>query len=133
MARDAVNPDFLSDEDRVRPATELLCRVVAELPQRLAQEAGDLVVCHGDLCLPNIVIAPGDFSVAGFIDLGRLGLADRHADLALLFANARETWPGDGWVTAAARERFLNRYGAPTDPERLAFYLRLDPLTWDSN
>lgn len=130
VARDAVNPDFLSDEDRVRPATELLCRVVAELPQRLAQEAGDLVVCHGDLCLPNIVIAPGDFSVAGFIDLGRLGLADRHADLALLFANAGETWPGDGWVRAAARERFLNRYGAPTDPERLAFYLRLDPLTW---
>ncbi|ARQ67179.1 APH(3'') family aminoglycoside O-phosphotransferase [Mycobacteroides abscessus] len=130
LARDAVNPDFLPDEDRARPATELLCRVVAELPQRLGQEAGDLVVCHGDLCLPNIVIAPGDFSVAGFIDLGRLGLADRHADLALLFANARETWPGDGWVTAAAHERFLNRYGAPADPERLAFYLRLDPLTW---
>ncbi|SIJ69539.1 Probable streptomycin phosphotransferase [Mycobacteroides abscessus subsp. abscessus] len=88
------------------------------------------MVCHGDLCLPNIVIAPGDFSVAGFIDLGRLGLADRHADLALLFANARETWPGDGWVAAAAHERFLNPYGAPADPERLAFYLRLDPLTW---
>ncbi|WP_162294297.1 APH(3'') family aminoglycoside O-phosphotransferase [Mycobacteroides abscessus] len=130
VARDAVNPDFLTDEDRERPATELLCRVVAELPRRLAQEPDDLVVCHGDLCLPNIVIAPGGFSVAGFIDLGRLGLADRHADLALLFANARETWPGDGWVTAAAHERFLNRYGASADPERLAFYLRLDPLTW---
>lgn len=94
LARDAVNPDFLPDEDRARPATELLCRVVAELPQRLGQEAGDLVVCHGDLCLPNIVIAPGDFSVAGFIDLGRLGLADRHADLALLFANAGRPGPG---------------------------------------
>lgn len=94
VARDAVNPDFLTDEDRERPATELLCRVVAELPRRLAQEPDDLVVCHGDLCLPNIVIAPGDFSVAGFIDLGRLGLADRHADLALLLPMPGRPGPG---------------------------------------
>ncbi|MGL5445484.1 MAG: APH(3'') family aminoglycoside O-phosphotransferase [[Mycobacterium] stephanolepidis] len=129
VARDAVNPDFLPDEDRDVPVVELLARVAADVPERLAQEADDLAVCHGDLCLPNIVIAPEGFAVAGFIDLGRLGLADRHADLALLFANSRETWPGNMRATAA-RARFLDVYGKAADPERLEFYLHLDPLTW---
>lgn len=107
----------------------MLFRVTAQLAERLAQEPGDLVVCHGDLCLPNIMISPQDFSVAGFIDLGRLGVADRHADLALLFANSRETWT-EGARAVTAQARFLDAYGTPADPERLAFYLRLDPLTW---
>jgi streptomycin 3"-kinase len=129
VARDAVNPDFLPDQDREVPAAELLARVIAHLPERLAQEPGDQAVCHGDLCLPNILIVPEDSSVAGFIDLGRLGLADRHADLALLFANSRETWP-EGTRAGTAHARFLNIYGIPADADRLEFYLQLDPLTW---
>lgn len=129
VARDAVNPDFLPDRDREVPAAALLARVIAQLPERLVQEPGDLVVCHGDLCLPNILIVPADFSVAGFIDLGRLGLADRHADLALLFANSREIWPEETRADTA-HARFLDSYGRPADPERLEFYLQLDPLTW---
>ncbi|WP_191986076.1 APH(3'') family aminoglycoside O-phosphotransferase [Mycobacteroides salmoniphilum] len=129
VARDAVNTDFLPDRDREVPAAALLGRVIAQLPERLAQEPGALVVCHGDLCLPNIIIVPGEFSVAGFIDLGRLGLADRHADLALLFANSRETWPEDTHADTA-HARFLESYGRPADSERLEFYLQLDPLTW---
>lgn len=129
VARGAVNPDFLPDGDRAVPAKQLLSRVTAELEQRLAQEPDDLVVCHGDLCLPNIIITPGAFSVAGHIDLGRLGLADRHADLALLFANSRETWCDDAGA-AAAQARFAQIYRTPIDSGRLDFYLRLDPLTW---
>ncbi|KRQ25269.1 MULTISPECIES: APH(3'') family aminoglycoside O-phosphotransferase [Mycobacteroides] len=129
VARDAVNPDFLPDEDRDVPAAELLARIAADVPARLAQETGDLAVCHGDLCLPNILVAPDGFSVAGLIDLGRLGLADRHADLALLFANSRDTWPEDTRA-ATARGRFLDVYGTRADPDRLKFYLQLDPLTW---
>lgn len=129
VARDAVNPDFLSDEDRSVPASELLARVEDQEQVRLAQEQADPVVCHGDLCLPNIVIAPEDFSVTGFVDLGRLGLADRHADLALLFANSGETWPEDARATLA-HARFEDMYGMRADPQRLDFYLQLDPLTW---
>lgn len=66
---------------------------------------------------------------AGLIDLGRLGVADPYADLALLRANARETWPDE--VTArAADHEFSELYGIDRDAERQRFYLLLDPLTW---
>ncbi|MFD6042670.1 APH(3'') family aminoglycoside O-phosphotransferase [Streptomyces koyangensis] len=129
VARDAVNPEFLPDEQRGTPGTELLGRLTGQLALRREQEAADLVVCHGDLCLPNIVLDPETLDVSGFIDLGRLGVADRHADLALLLANARETWP-DEERARGADAAFAERYGLAPDPGRLRFYLHLDPLTW---
>ncbi|WP_190189178.1 APH(3'') family aminoglycoside O-phosphotransferase [Streptomyces minutiscleroticus] len=129
VARDAVNPEFLPVEQRHAPAAELLARLVPQAARRREQEAADTVVCHGDLCLPNIVLDPRTLDVAGFVDLGRLGLADRHADLALLLANARETWADDARARAADAE-FAARYGTVLDHDRLRFYLHLDPLTW---
>ncbi|MFI7655532.1 APH(3'') family aminoglycoside O-phosphotransferase [Streptomyces albidoflavus] len=129
VARDAVNPEFLPDEQRGTPGPELLDRLTGQLARRREEEAADLVVCHGDLCLPNIVLDPETLDVAGFIDLGRLGVADRHADLALLLANARETWP-DEKRARDADAAFAERYGLAPDPGRLRFYLHLDPLTW---
>lgn len=66
--------------------------------------------------------------MSGFIDLGRLGRADPYADLALLFATARETW--DDAQAAVAEEAFAVRYGIALDRAGERFYLRLDPLTW---
>ncbi|MCK1794498.1 APH(3'') family aminoglycoside O-phosphotransferase [Streptomyces sp. XM4193] len=129
VGRDAVNPEFLPVEQQQSPPRELLARIQRQLPERLAQETADTVVCHGDLCLPNIVVDPRSLTVSGLIDLGRLGAADRHADLALLLANSRETWPDEEWAVDADRA-FADRYGLVPDPERLAFYLHLDPLTW---
>ncbi|WP_042804296.1 APH(3'') family aminoglycoside O-phosphotransferase [Streptomyces sp. C] len=120
VARDAVNPDFLPDEQQHAPPTDLLARLTRQVPRRREQEAGDTVVCHGDLCLPNIVLDPQTLDVSGFIDLGRLGRADRHADLALLLANARETWP-DEEQARAADAAFAERYGIALDQERLRF------------
>ncbi len=122
VARDAVNPDFLPDEDRGVPGTALLARVERDAGLRRHQERADLVVCHGDLCLPNILV---DGSSVGFVDLGRLGVADRHADLALLLESARQSFPG-----MPARSGVEERYPWAVDDERLEFYLRLDPLTW---
>lgn len=85
------------------------------------------MVCHGDLCLPNILVDPDRHTVEGFIDLGRLGLADRHADLALLLANTADTVPG---FAEEATAGLAAGYPAQVDPERLRFYLALDPLTW---
>jgi streptomycin 3"-kinase len=108
VTEDRVDPAFLSDAQRRRPPRSLLDDLRAELDLRLAQEPGDLVVCHGDPCLPNFMVE-GD-TCTGVIDLGRLGVADRHADLALLQADSGRPLAGD--------------------PERLRFYLALDPLTW---
>ncbi|MDX3427428.1 APH(3'') family aminoglycoside O-phosphotransferase [Streptomyces sp. ME01-18a] len=129
VARDAVNAEFLPVDQQRTPATELLGRLTRQIPQRREQEAADTVVCHGDLCLPNIILDPQTLDVSGFVDLGRLGLADRYADLALLLANARETWTGEEQARAADTA-FAERYGIDLDHDRLRFYLHLDPLTW---
>ncbi|MGK6313649.1 APH(3'') family aminoglycoside O-phosphotransferase [Neorhizobium sp. DT-125] len=130
VARDAVNPEFLSDEDQETPASELLARVERELPTRFDQEAVDKVVCHGDACMPNIMIDPIGFQCTGLIDLGRLGTADRYADLALLVANAGESWVSREQGAQAFAILFDTLGIDKPDKERLAFYLRLDPLTW---
>ncbi|MFF0586673.1 APH(3'') family aminoglycoside O-phosphotransferase [Streptomyces sp. NPDC003781] len=129
VARDAVNPEFLPVEQQHTPAAELLARVSREIPRRRDQEVADTVVCHGDLCLPNIILDPQTLDVSGFIDLGRLGAADRHADLALLLTNARETW-ADEERARTADVAFAKRYDISLDRDRLRFYLHLDPLTW---
>ncbi len=129
VTRGAVNPEFLPLGQRHTPPADLLGRLEPQVARRREQEAADTVVCHGDLCLPNIVLDPRTLEVSGFIDLGRLGRADRHADLALLLANARETWP-DEEGARAADAAFAARYGIPVDHDRLRFYLHLDPLTW---
>ncbi|MBR0652804.1 APH(3'') family aminoglycoside O-phosphotransferase [Roseomonas terrae] len=130
VKRQAVNPDFLPDEDRAIPAERLLARIEAELPARLEQEALDRVVCHGDPCLPNLMIDPATSRCTGVIDLGRLGRADRHADLALLLANAGESWTSPEQASRAFDLLSSAPGIGPPDRERLAFYLRLDPLTW---
>ncbi|UGQ22231.1 APH(3'') family aminoglycoside O-phosphotransferase [Brucella anthropi] len=130
VSRNAVNPDFLPDEDKTKPQQELLARVEQELTVRLDQESADMVVCHGDPCMPNFIVDPQSLRCSGVIDLGRLGTADRYADLALMVANAGESWaaPHEAERAFAILLDILG-INAP-DRERLAFYLRLDPLTW---
>jgi streptomycin 3"-kinase len=129
VARNAVNPDFLARADRRTPPTILLAPVQAELPTGLTQEARDLVVCHGDACLPNFLVDPDTDRCTGVVDLGRLGLADRYAELALLVVNAREGWANEERARSADRELFTILGIPGHDRDRLAFYLRLDPLT----
>ncbi|MEV1006737.1 APH(3'') family aminoglycoside O-phosphotransferase [Streptomyces sp. NPDC049881] len=129
VARGAVNPEFLPDEQQATPPAALLARLTPQLDARLAQEAAQTVVCHGDLCLPNILLDPESATVTGFIDLGRLGRADPYADIALLLANSRETWAGED-AAREADDAFAARYGTPLDHDRARFYLGLDPLTW---
>ncbi len=130
VSRGAVNPDFLAIEDRGKPAQELLARVERELPLRLAQETSDVVVCHGDPCMPNFLVSPVDLRCTGLIDLGRLGRGDRYADLALMVANAGESWTTKDQAERAFSILFDSLGIERPDRERLAFYLRLDPLTW---
>ncbi|GLY65422.1 putative streptomycin phosphotransferase [Amycolatopsis taiwanensis] len=129
VSRGAVNPDFLPVEQQQTPPESLLARLAPQVEWRLGQEAAESVVCHGDLCLPNIILNPVTLDVAGFIDLDRLGTADPYADIALLLGNARGTWR-DEEQAAVADETFARRYGTRLDDDRRRFYLHLDPLTW---
>lgn len=80
----------------------------------------DAVVCHGDACAPNTLLA-ADGSVAGHVDLGSLGVADRWADLAVA-AWSTEWDYGPGYEAA-----LLEGYGIEPDAERIRYYR----LLWD--
>lgn len=88
------------------------------LQHRLGSE--DLVVTHGDASLPNIMA--NDDAFAGFIDVGRLGVADRWQDLGLACRSL---------IHNCGREHvapFLDAYGAKWDEARYRYYCTLDEL-----
>lgn len=129
VAEDRVQPEFLPEDLQRAAPEEILRQVEDELPRRGQEEDREPVVCHGDFCLPNILVDPETLGVSGLIDLGRLGRADPYADIGLLLANARETWPDEGAARGADHD-FAARYGIDLDAGRRRFYLLLDPLTW---
>lgn len=79
----------------------------------------DLVVAHGDYCLPNVLVKNGKLS--GFVDLGLAGVTDRYHDLALVTRSLTHNF-GRGW-----EEKFFASYGieAP-DNAKIEFYRLLD-------
>ncbi|QII02004.1 aminoglycoside 3'-phosphotransferase [Rhodococcoides fascians A21d2] len=80
-----------------------------------------LVVCHGDACMPNTLIAD-DGSWAAHVDMGSMGVADRWADLAPAIWSTEYNY-GRSYCKA-----FLDAYGIELDRERLDYYLWL----WES-
>lgn len=80
----------------------------------------DPVVTHGDFSLENLLVE-GE-AVVGCIDAGRLGVADRYQDLAILLNSLGE-------FDEPLKSRFLARYGIDEPDERkLLFHVLLDEL-----
>lgn len=81
----SVNADYL-DSSCAAPPTDLL-EGLAERDHVARLEASDLVVCHGDACLPNFLLDPESdpesMECTGVIDVGRLGVADRYLNSSL--------------------------------------------------
>ncbi|WP_049736257.1 APH(3')-II family aminoglycoside O-phosphotransferase [Rhizobium ecuadorense] len=103
------------DETRLgKSAATLFAELESRRPDR-----EDLVVTHGDACLPNFVASAEGFS--GYIDCSRLGVADRHQDIALACRSIAHNF-GEALV-----QPFLDRYGLTMpDPARLHYFQLLD-------
>jgi aminoglycoside phosphotransferase len=89
---------------------------------RPEEPAVDLVVAHGDPVLPNLLVDPATGRLIGLVDMDRLGVSDRHRDLAILLRSFVASFGGEhAW-------RLLEAYGHPGDPQRLEFHVLLDDL-----
>jgi aminoglycoside 3'-phosphotransferase-2 len=106
--------DFDADVTGGRTVAEL----IADLRRGARVNERDLVVTHGDACLENIIVDDRG-GIAGLIDVGRLGVAGRVQDLALMARSIDEHFG------SACAELFWTVYGgARPDPAVvLAVYL----------
>ena len=102
--------------------------VLAALADRLERiPVSGPVLLHGDYCLPNVLVdGEGGWSL---IDLGRVGVGDRHLDLADMTGSMlSDLNPSFGPRDA---EAFLDAYGRDlVDPGLLELYRVLDDFFW---
>ena len=119
VATGQVREDDFDAARRGRDASGLFAELLATVPP-----SEDLVLVHGDFCLPNVLLhrhESGELRVTGLIDCGRAGLGDRHQDLALAI---RSLTCNSGSDVVSA---FLHAYGRPIpDPATVAFFTVLD-------
>ncbi len=122
----------LVDEDNVEPETfgpggfsnpmELLCWLEHNRPEE------DIVLTHGDFCLPNIFA--NEDRLSGFIDIGKMGPADRWQDVAIALRSLKHNFDG---IFATGVQRFdfepkmlLDELGIEMDEEKNRYYMLLD-------
>jgi aminoglycoside phosphotransferase len=116
VAARAVDAEGFDPERAGRSPVALLDELLATRPPD-----EDLVLTHGDYCLPNVVIQ--SWQISGFIDLGRCGVADRYHDLAQATRSVRRNL-GARWETP-----FLAAYGIDRpDAAKLRYYQLLDEM-----
>lgn len=123
VAAGLVDHDDFDEVRRGQRAERLLEQLLADQPRAQALQLADLVVCHGDYCLPNVLLDPDTLVVTGILDVGRLGVADRHLDLALLSRSMAWTEANPGYGPDLATW-VIGRTGA--DPWRIEYYRLLD-------
>ncbi|WP_229365907.1 APH(3') family aminoglycoside O-phosphotransferase [Fibrisoma montanum] len=117
VQRGLVDADDFDDENQGRTPDQLLEQLYAEQPAN-----DDLVVTHGDFCLPNLILT--DWRLSGFIDVGTLGVGDRYQDLALCLRDL-----ADELNTNRYDAHFLSAYGlTAVDTEKLRYFRLLDEL-----
>ncbi|MDP6039788.1 MAG: phosphotransferase, partial [Candidatus Latescibacteria bacterium] len=110
IAKGIVTAEVLAEYNDSRTLDEALAEARSTKP-----EFEDLVLTHGDYCLPNIMIDNG--ALSGFIDWGSVGIGGRHRDFAAVEYSVRRNF-GAEWV-----EPFFDAYGQKYfDEDIMAFY-----------
>ncbi len=120
---DNVEPETFGENGFSSPA-ELLRWLENNRPEE------DSAFSHGDFCLPNL-FADKD-KVTGFIDLGKMGIADRWQDIALCYRSLKHNFEGkynggklyEGYYP----EMLFEKLGVKPDWEKLKYYILLDEL-----
>lgn len=120
VAAGGVDPSTLGSTYQRYSAEQLLEHLLAMRPP---EPADDLVVAHGDPCLPNFLMSPAGDAVTGVVDVGRLGVSDRYRDIAIIVRSlSQNVGPDVAYV-------LLDAYGiAQPDLMRLEFYVLLDEM-----
>jgi aminoglycoside phosphotransferase (APT) family kinase protein len=87
------------------------------LRRHVPPSAGRATLVHGDFRMGNMVVGEG--RVRAVLDWEMAGFGDPFADLAWCFI---PIWAPAGLDEAALVDRYLERSGAPADPERLLWF-----------
>ena len=119
-----VDPEvFAAEADGFDSPESLLAWLETHVPEY------DPVVCHGDYCMPNILLENG--AVSGFIDLAHAGISDRCSDIYDCFwsltANFNGTFGGKVYEDFDPRSLFPH-LGIDIDEDKLKFYQLLGAL-----
>lgn len=124
----------LVDLDNVEPETfgdggfENPEQLLRWLEQNKPEE--DIVLTHGDFCLPNIFVK--DDKLSGFIDLGKMGPADRWQDIAIVLRSLEHNFSGryNGGKAYFKFEPYmlLDELGLEMDAGKNRYYMLLDEL-----
>lgn len=120
LARNRIDAGQVDEDDFDDVRAGWSAEQVWDALQRHLPLVPDPVVTHGDFSLDNILLHDG--RVTGCIDLGRVGVADRYQDLAILSANLAA-------FGEALPERLFAHYGLDTvDRAKIDAHLLLDEL-----
>jgi len=88
----------------------------SDLLNAMPDDEEDLVVAHGDYCLPNILVDVEQDCITGFVDVGDMGVSDRHLDL-VLGSRSIQFNLGGKYIN-----RFYEFYGTQRDYAKYHFY-----------
>lgn len=92
------------------------------------QPEEELVLSHGDYCLPNIFLSEQKIS---YIDLGKTGIADKWCDIALCYRSLSHNYSGayHGRSYTGLDDQLLFReLGLTPDWKKIRYYILLDEL-----
>ncbi len=93
------------------------------------QPKEELVLSHGDYCLPNVFFSNGQ--VSGFLDLGRCGIADKWCDIALCYRSLSHNYSGrynQKLYPGLDDLQLFQELNIEPDWEKIRYYILLDEL-----